>query len=142
VLAGSAPVREKNASQHPGLPPEQGRTWWRCDVEERRVATAILGLKGRCQWAGLEESLSLLASVWDRQGPFDGLMGFSQGAAMASVFYHCMFEEHSGVSEGIGSDVNGLAVVTPPALKSPRFGIFVSGCFQPHPTQVGRLEGG
>ena len=40
---------------------------------------------------GLEESLAFLRRVWDEQGPFDGLLGFSQGAAMASIFHHCAF---------------------------------------------------
>lgn len=45
---------------------------------------------------GLEESLAFLGRVWDEQGPFDGLLGFSQGAAMASIFNHCAFASRGG----------------------------------------------
>lgn len=44
---------------------------------------------------GVEESLAFLRQVWDEQGPFDGLLGFSQGATMASIFYHCAFSRTS-----------------------------------------------
>ncbi|XP_064251191.1 esterase OVCA2 [Passer domesticus] len=35
--------------------------------------------------AGLEESLSAVAAALREQGPFDGLLGFSQGAALAAM---------------------------------------------------------
>ncbi|NWS78579.1 OVCA2 Esterase, partial [Crotophaga sulcirostris] len=35
--------------------------------------------------AGLEESLSAVAAALAEQGPFDGLLGFSQGAALAAM---------------------------------------------------------
>ncbi|KAG0232018.1 hypothetical protein BGW42_008529 [Actinomortierella wolfii] len=36
-------------------------------------------------YVGFDESLSLIAKTLDDQGPFDGILGFSQGAAMASI---------------------------------------------------------
>eukprot|EP00903_Cladosiphon_okamuranus_P015467 g14281.t2 len=114
------------------------RTWWRCDAEERKRAKAVRGMAGRCEWKGVEDSLAFLRKVWDQQGPFDGLLGFSQGAAMASIFNHCAFAgERSGGREeqlaGIGGD---LGVFAMPLLPPPRFAVFISGCFQPHPTQI------
>lgn len=29
---------------------EGARTWWRCDAEERRIAKAVKGMSGRCEW--------------------------------------------------------------------------------------------
>lgn len=34
---------------------------------------------------GMEESVAMLAKIWNEEGPFDGIIGFSQGAALASV---------------------------------------------------------
>ena len=38
--------------------------------------------------------------MWDEEGPFDGLLGFSQGAAMASLFNHCAFAGARGGGGG------------------------------------------
>ena len=43
-----------------------------------------------------------MCKVWDEQGPFDGLLGFSQGAAMVSVFQHCVFGKGAAVGGGLG----------------------------------------
>jgi predicted sulfurtransferase len=39
----------------------------------------------QCQTAGLEESLKVLDGVLDTQGPWDGILGFSQGASIAAL---------------------------------------------------------
>ncbi|CAN0224244.1 unnamed protein product [Ectocarpus sp. 6 AP-2014] len=67
-------------------------------------------MAGRCEWKGLEDSLAFLRQVWDEQGPFDGLLGFSQGAAMASIFNHCAFSGRESCSNGGGSGHGDLAV--------------------------------
>jgi Serine hydrolase (FSH1) len=36
--------------------------------------------------------------VWREHGPFDGIMGFAQGAAMASMFTHHLVTLHSGAT--------------------------------------------
>lgn len=61
--------------------------------------------------------MAFLSRVWDERGPFDGLLGFSQGAAMASVFHQCVFGSGSGSRLGprvdkancAGSTGEGLA---------------------------------
>ncbi|KAG0048405.1 Ovarian cancer-associated protein 2 [Gryganskiella cystojenkinii] len=40
---------------------------------------------GQTHYKGFEESLTQLRDVLEKQGPFDGIMGFSQGASMASL---------------------------------------------------------
>ncbi|CAM9165625.1 unnamed protein product [Ectocarpus fasciculatus] len=112
------------------------RTWWRCDPEERKRAKAVPGMAGRCEWKGLEDSLAFLRQVWDEQGPFDGLLGFSQGAAMASIFNHCAFSDRESCSNSGGNGNGDLAAYETPLLPRPRFGVFISGCYQPHPTQI------
>jgi hypothetical protein len=34
---------------------------------------------------GFEKSLSLIEKTFEEQGPFDGLLGFSQGAAFVGI---------------------------------------------------------
>eukprot|EP00752_Nemacystus_decipiens_P004365 g3989.t1 len=142
----SGAVGGKRASAVPPQDRAGARTWWRCDAEERKRAKAVPGMAGRCEWKGVEESLAFLRKVWDEQGPFDGLLGFSQGAAMASIFNHCAFAGGRGGGGG-GGGVGGreeqhagaggdLDVFAMPLLPPPRFAVFISGCFQPHPTQI------
>lgn len=51
--------------------------WWRGH---------IVGSPDRVYFhEGMDKSLATLRRVWEEQGPFDGIFGFSQGAAMASV---------------------------------------------------------
>ena len=38
------------------------------------------------RYEGCDESLSYLEGVWDEKGPFDAILGFSQGAAMTALF--------------------------------------------------------
>lgn len=37
---------------------------------------------------GLEESVKMIGQAFQEQGPFDGILGFSQGAALASILCH------------------------------------------------------
>jgi hypothetical protein len=52
--------------------PEPEHCWWNSN-EDRTV------------YIGLEDSLNKLTDHIKKHGPFDGILGFSQGAAMASV---------------------------------------------------------
>ena len=38
------------------------------------------------EYDGFDDSLAFLAEAWQREGPFDGIFGFSQGAMLAAVF--------------------------------------------------------
>ena len=53
------------------------------------------------RYPGWEQSVQHLAEVWEREGPFDGVLGFSQGAAMAHIL--CWLGER-GRAEGGASD--------------------------------------
>ncbi|XP_061219421.1 esterase OVCA2 [Neopsephotus bourkii] len=55
------------------------RGWWFSGPGTFEAAEAA------AEPAGLEESLSAVAAALAEQGPFDGLLGFSQGAALAAM---------------------------------------------------------
>ena len=69
--------------------------WWN--------ATRVDGTETR-SYAGLEESLRAIERACERDGPFDGILGFSQGATLAAI-----------------------ALATPRMRERFGFGIFVSG---------------
>ena len=47
---------------------------------------------------GLDESIRYIISVLVRDGPFDGIIGFSQGAAMATSLIHMQESGHKAFS--------------------------------------------
>ncbi|KAF9351644.1 Ovarian cancer-associated protein 2 [Mortierella sp. NVP85] len=64
------------------------------------------------QYKGFEESLAGLCEVLEKQGPFDGVMGFSQGAAMASMLQLLLERPHlSSVMEGCKHSPFKFAIV-------------------------------
>ncbi|KAF8927567.1 serine hydrolase FSH [Dissophora ornata] len=48
----------------------------------------------RPQYKGFDQSLAGLREVLEKQGPFDGVMGFSQGASMASILQLLLERPH------------------------------------------------
>ena len=63
---------------------ERGQSlgWWTFD----EATASRPSLSHEC--AGVERSLELLDATCEREGPFDGVLGFSQGAALAALL--CM----------------------------------------------------
>ena len=49
-----------------------GLGWWRFDGSEKEVL-------------GWRESIAQIKGVIEEQGPFDGMLGFSQGASMTAL---------------------------------------------------------
>ncbi|ERE67973.1 diphthamide biosynthesis protein 1 [Cricetulus griseus] len=64
----------------PGAPEEQPRGWWFSEQE----ADVFYALEEPTACRGLEKALETVAQALDTLGPFDGLLGFSQGAALAA----------------------------------------------------------
>ncbi|KAM6163113.1 esterase OVCA2 [Rhynchocyon petersi] len=85
-LSGPHPVPEAadpdGAGPHAGsCPPEQQpRGWW---FSEEAAVFSALEEPTVC-W-GLQEALDAVAQALSKLGPFDGLLGFSQGAALAAL---------------------------------------------------------
>lgn len=66
----SGPIR---LNPHPSEPDEPHEyAWWRKDDDTG-------------EYVGLEETLRFLGNYLDFHGPFDGVVGFSQGAALAAL---------------------------------------------------------
>lgn len=97
------------------------RAWWfsgNSDNYDRHSKSEI------CK--GWEASLSTLVSVIKKEGPFDGIMGFSQGAALAGMM--CLDSIVSKVSAKV-HDENALSYdcLFPPELSSFKFAVLFSG---------------
>jgi pimeloyl-ACP methyl ester carboxylesterase len=88
--------------------------WW-----NRREATDG---SGDVYYDSMEETIALVRDHIAAHGPFDGILGFSQGGSLAHLM--CMLQDSGDV-----------------ALKYPvRFGIFMSARTSRHKTHVGLVE--
>ena len=63
----------------------EDRGWWFSQSEKTYDATEVSAVD-----LGFEETLNSVASEIKTQGPFDGILSFSQGACLASVI--CMLK--------------------------------------------------
>ncbi|XP_042529965.1 esterase OVCA2 [Dipodomys spectabilis] len=88
----------------PCIPEEQPRGWWFSEPE----ADVFSALDEPTECRGLEEALTTVARALSELGPFDGLLGFSQGAALVA-------------------HVCALGQAGDPRFPLPRFIILVSG---------------
>ncbi|XP_075417327.1 esterase OVCA2 [Tenrec ecaudatus] len=82
-LSGPHPVPEAAGPEPdsgPCAPEEQPRGWWFSEA-----AAVFSALEEPTVCRGLEEALETVAQAVAQQGPFDGLLGFSQGAALAAL---------------------------------------------------------
>lgn len=95
---------ERARAAGPCSPEEQPRGWWFSEEE----ADVFSALEESTVCRGLQEALETVARALDTLGPFDGLLGFSQGAALAA--YVC-----------------ALGQAGDPRFPLPRFIILVSG---------------
>jgi len=71
--------------------------WWNAKKSPREDADGM-------EYVGLEQSLEAIETMCDERGPFDGLLGFSQGATLCAI-----------------------ALATPKIAKRFSFGVLVSG---------------
>lgn len=88
------------------------REWW--NAKKRDAAEAEAGM----EYVGLERSLEAIETVCEENGPFDGLLGFSQGATLCAI-----------------------ALATPRIAKRFGFGVLVSG-MKSRATQTRNLDYG
>lgn len=73
------------------LPEQQERGWW-----FSRSTKTYNALDKTDVCLGFEESVQIVKEAFDKQGPFDGLLGFSQGACLASLL--CVLQQHEVTS--------------------------------------------
>ncbi|XP_068945758.1 esterase OVCA2 [Petaurus breviceps papuanus] len=100
-ISGPAPAAD------PGSPEEEPRGWWFSEPE----AAAFSALEEPAECRGLDEALGVVGQALAERGPVDGLLGFSQGAALAAL-------------------VCALGQAGDPRFPLPRFVILISG-FRP-----------
>ncbi|XP_005402656.1 PREDICTED: ovarian cancer-associated gene 2 protein [Chinchilla lanigera] len=108
-LSGPHPVPDAAGPEGVGTdsgtcpPEERPRGWWFSEE-----ADAFNALEEPTVCRGLEQALGTVAQALDKLGPFDGLLGFSQGAALAAL-------------------VCALGQAGDPRFPLPRFIILISG---------------
>ncbi|XP_061558295.1 LOW QUALITY PROTEIN: esterase OVCA2 [Phycodurus eques] len=79
-------AQESAGAREGGEDPDR-RGWWFSDPGARTFSAHL-----RCdESSGLDESVAAVRQAVRRHGPFDGVLGFSQGAALAAVL--CALQE-------------------------------------------------
>ena len=59
------------------------RGWWFSDANDQQPA--FYSMKSSTKAIGYDESLNDIMNAFKTQGPFDGILGFSQGGAMTAL---------------------------------------------------------
>uniref|UniRef100_UPI0037E92CF1 esterase OVCA2 n=1 Tax=Semicossyphus pulcher TaxID=241346 RepID=UPI0037E92CF1 len=81
-----APEKDNNSGPGPGGD-EDPKGWWFSDVQARSFSA-----QQQCEESlGLDESVTVVREAVKDQGPFDGILGFSQGAAFVAML--CSLQE-------------------------------------------------
>lgn len=81
-----APGTESGLGPEPASE-EDSRGWWFSDVEARSF-----NAQQQCEKSlGLDESVTVVREAVKSEGPFDGILGFSQGAAFVTML--CSLQE-------------------------------------------------
>ncbi|XP_036624577.1 esterase OVCA2 [Trichosurus vulpecula] len=106
-LSGPHPIPEPAPAPGPYSREEEPRGWWFSEPE----AASFSALEEPAECRGLDEALGVVGQAMAQHGPLDGLLGFSQGAALAAL-------------------VCALAQSGDPRFPLPRFVILISG-FRP-----------
>ena len=99
--------------------------WWSYDAEEEEeeeeagdlLASIVSGKE--MVYSGWEQSRAYLLGLWEAEGPFDGVIGFSQGA----VALHLLLREASvataaaaAAAAAASGSAKGLAPAAPPPV--------------------------
>ncbi|XP_071994208.1 esterase OVCA2 [Engystomops pustulosus] len=77
----SAPLAVPEPEEGGDVQREDPRGWWFSDPEKK----GFHAMEETKSCSGLEESLDSVAEAFTRLGPFDGILGFSQGAAFVAM---------------------------------------------------------
>lgn len=83
-------VQEKENGSGPGPGgDEDPKGWWFSDIQARSFSA-----QQQCEESlGLDESVAVVREAVKVQGPFDGILGFSQGAALVAML--CSLQEQN-----------------------------------------------
>ena len=75
----------------------KGRSWWRW----QNVDGGSDRPSGAAHYTGWEVSQRAIDQVLEREGPIDGMLGFSQGATAASLYIAHKLQKNSKVAQAI-----------------------------------------
>ncbi|KAG7470676.1 hypothetical protein MATL_G00116410 [Megalops atlanticus] len=83
----SAEIEQDQEKKNEAKDEEDPRGWWFSDIQARTFHAGQV-----CEASlGLEESFETVKTAIREQGPFDGILGFSQGAALVAML--CALQE-------------------------------------------------
>eukprot|EP01084_Bolivina_argentea_P003881 7347_1 len=88
----------KEETKNNAIDPKIKACWWRSN-DDKTV------------YNGLEQSLSSIANIIKSKGPFDGLMGFSQGGAFAAIIIALMHNKTNSMKNIININENTFQFV-------------------------------
>uniref|UniRef100_A0A914W0G6 Serine hydrolase FSH domain-containing protein n=1 Tax=Plectus sambesii TaxID=2011161 RepID=A0A914W0G6_9BILA len=91
ITAPHKPTIPEDALSDNGEGNPDPRGWWFSRPDQHFSSKDVTDLS-----TGFNESVEFIMDVVETQGPFDGLLGFSQGAAMASLF--CALRESKEIA--------------------------------------------
>jgi hypothetical protein len=72
-------------------------------------------------YVGVQDSLQRVSDTWNAEGPFDGVVGFSQGAAMVSLVSSCPPSDFPGLRLAVM--IGGFVPRDPLVNFAPRAGV-------------------
>ncbi|CAN9501138.1 unnamed protein product [Ophioblennius macclurei] len=86
-LTVTTEVTDKDGDSAPAADGDDSRGWWFSDVHARSF-----NARQQCEESlGLDQSVAAVREAVKLQGPFDGILGFSQGAALVAML--CSMQE-------------------------------------------------
>ncbi|KAI9502649.1 serine hydrolase FSH, partial [Coemansia spiralis] len=91
-------------------------------------------------WDGIKQSTRFLVQVMAEQGPFDGIVGFSQGSGMAAILAALMHASHSPLLGALEDDDLRLLALELRALPPLKFAILFAGFFPDVPQFAELIE--
>ncbi|UVK44862.1 serine hydrolase family protein [Mesorhizobium sp. AR07] len=107
--------------------------WWHAQSAEGTAANAGAG-PGAKRYEGWQRTRAAIGSAFARQGPFDGVFGFSQGAALAALLVGLRCGDNPG------DEPSGTAGKNPDRSLAFDFAIMVGGFVSADP-DLARLYG-
>ena len=105
--------------------------WWHAEAAEMTAIKSGAGVdRSLKRYKGWQKTREAIVSAFARQGPFDGVFGFSQGAALASLLVG--LRAHDGLAGNkLGGPESGTS--SPSALTTTQIGALTTG-------QIGALS--
>ncbi|KAI5203580.1 FSH1-domain-containing protein [Aureobasidium subglaciale] len=127
LIYPTGPFKVSSADMNGAEVREDANGWWK--LRERGEAQE-----------GFSEGLSCVAKVLQENGPFDGIMGFSQGAALAAMITSLLEPEREQAFTDVKDGMAFPSSFTELAHPSLNFCICFSGLLNKHPAYTAFYE--